>query len=210
MYMTYDVSTPMGVFLDAAAARQATPGGGAVAALTGALAATMAEMVLNYSVNKKGLEHYQSELKPALAQVHAARKMFEQLMVEDQTAYEAVSLLRKLPPDSPERQQKWPEAIDTSIKVPQAILATAASLLELCDNIINFVNPMLLSDLAVATDLAMATARCAVYNVKINLPELKDEASRTAIEVSLNELLLKASRVIQGAGPRIWARVEQG
>lgn len=209
MYMPYDVTTPVGTFLDAAAARQPTPGGGAVAALTGALAASMAEMVLNYSINKKGLEHFQSELKPALARVHAARKTFEELMVEDQTAYEAVSQLRKLPPDSPDRQSKWPAAVEASVKIPQNILTHAVSLLELCDNVINFVNPMLLSDLAVATDLAMATARCAVYNVKVNLPDLKDEAARTASQISINDQLLKSSRIIQAATQRIWDRVNQ-
>jgi methenyltetrahydrofolate cyclohydrolase len=136
--------------------------------------------------------------------------MFEQLMLEDQQAYEAVTLLRKLPADSPERQQKWDAAVDASIRAPQAILATAVAVLELCDNIINFVNPMLLSDLAVATDYAMATARCGVYNVKINLPEVANPEARTAIELQVNELLTRASRIIQRASPRIWERVAQG
>ena len=207
--MVYDVTTPVGVFLEAAGARQPAPGGGAATALTGALAASMAEMVLNYSVNKKGLEHFQSELKPALEAVKGYRKEFEQFMVEDQAAYSTVAALRKLPADSAERLEKWAPAVDAAIRVPQSMLTCSVSLLEVCDNIINFVNTMLLSDLAVATDLAMATARCEIYNVRVNLPDLPDATSRNLAEVVINEQLLRASKIIQHASPRIWERVRQ-
>jgi formiminotetrahydrofolate cyclodeaminase len=46
----YDAETTIHDFVQDASAKQPTPGGGAVAALTGALAASMGEMVLIYSV----------------------------------------------------------------------------------------------------------------------------------------------------------------
>ena len=52
----HDATHTIEAFLAATAARHPTPGGGSVSALTGALAAAMGEMVLNYSVNKKGLD----------------------------------------------------------------------------------------------------------------------------------------------------------
>src|SRR5208282_2457348 len=75
-------------FLKAAGSRQPTPGGGSAAALAGALAAAMGEMVFNYSVGKKGLEKDQAELMDALAEIGRAREMLTELMVEDQSAYE--------------------------------------------------------------------------------------------------------------------------
>ena len=60
----YDATTPIGDFLNAAAAKQPAPGGGSVAALAGALAAAMGEMVLNYTVGKKNLAQHEPELKP--------------------------------------------------------------------------------------------------------------------------------------------------
>lgn len=206
--MTVDLNTPVSAFLAAAAARQPTPGGGAAAALTGALAASMAEMTLNYSVNKKGLEHFQSEIKPALERVHTARLMLQQLAVEDQEAYAAMTAARKLPADDPTREAMLAEAIATAVRVPQTITATCVAVLELCDHVVNFVNPYLLSDLAVAADLAMTGARCGVYNVRINLPEITDERQRTQVESSIAESLLRASRVVQRVSPRIWERVE--
>ena len=57
----YDATTAIGQFLEAAAAKQPTPGGGSVTALVGALSASMAEMVVNYSAGKKGLEPHRDE-----------------------------------------------------------------------------------------------------------------------------------------------------
>src|SRR4051812_12624567 len=145
---TYDQAATIKDFLDAAAAKQPAPGGGSVTALAGALAASMGEMVVNYSIGKKDLEAYADELKPALAEYHRARGMLVQLMLEDQQAYAALTDVRKLPKDSPERADKFPAALTACIRAPQAMAATAVAVLELCDRIVNFFNPWLLSDLA--------------------------------------------------------------
>src|SRR5947208_3929534 len=82
-------------FLAAAAAKQPAPGGGSVAALTGALAAAMGEMVINYSVGKKDLAQHQAELSAALQEFHRARELMLALMAEDQAAYQALTDARK-------------------------------------------------------------------------------------------------------------------
>lgn len=206
--MVVDLSTSVSNFLEASAAKQPTPGGGSAAALTGALAASMGEMVLNYSVGKKSLEQFQAELKPLLERFHKARLLCQEMVVEDQVAYEEVSRLRKLPPDSPERIAQWDAAVLRAVRVPQSIAATCVAVLELCDQAVMFVNPYLLSDLAVSADLAMAAARCGIYNVRVNLPDITDDKTRTNVESSITDLLLRASRVIQRVSPRIWERVE--
>jgi len=72
--------------------------------------------------------------------------------------------------------------------------------------VVSFVNPYLLSDLAVCADLAMATARCSVYNVRANLPDVPDAADRERIETAVGQTLSNAAVLIQGVSPRIWAR----
>jgi len=205
----YDHTTTIEKFLDASAARQPTPGGGSVTALAGALAASMGEMVVNYSLGKKDLEAYADELKPALAEYHSARGMLMQLMVEDQEAYAALTAARRLPESAADRAAQMSSALAACIRVPEAMAATAAAVLELCDRIVNFVNPWLLSDLAVCADLSMAAIRCAVYNVRANLPSIPDEAERQRIEALLFQLLTRSGNLIQQVGPRIWARHAQ-
>ena len=206
----HDQSSTIQQFLDAAAARQPTPGGGSVTALAGALAASMGEMVINYSVGKKDLEPFLDELKPALSEYHRARGLLLQLMAEDQQAYAALTAARKLPDGSAERESLLPAALAASIRGPQAIAATAVAVLELCDRVVNFVNPWLLSDLAICADLSMATVRCATYNVRVNLADVTDPAERQKIEATTFELLSRAGLLIQQVSPRIWARHEQG
>src|SRR3954453_3537584 len=99
-----DQTTSINDFLNAAAAKQPAPGGGSVTALAGALAATMGEMVLNYSVGRKSLAAFEPELKSALAELTRARSLLIHLMAEDQVAFEALSAARKLPETSSTRQ----------------------------------------------------------------------------------------------------------
>jgi formiminotetrahydrofolate cyclodeaminase len=202
----FDPTTPIATFLTAAAAKQPTPGGGSVAALVGALAASMGEMTLNYSVGKKGLEAYQAELQPVLKEMTRARELLVELMIEDQGAFAAITAARKLPESDPDRQGRFDAALLACVRIPEAMAATAVAILEMADRVANFVNPWLLSDLAVCADLAMATVRCAIYNVRANLPDVKDPADRNRIEGTIHGLLNRAVPLIQRVAPRIWER----
>src|SRR5438445_6004454 len=95
--LMYDQSTSIADFLNAAAAKQPAPGGGSVTALVGALAASMGEMALNYSVGKKNLAEFEPELRASLGEFHRLREIMLELMIEDQAAYESMTALRKLP-----------------------------------------------------------------------------------------------------------------
>ena len=204
----FDQRTTIDDFLRATAARQPTPGGGSVSALVGALACAIGEMVLNYSIGKKGLEIYREDLDLALHELHTGRDMMLLLMAEDQNAYASVSTLRK-EPSSPERDKKYAEAIEASIATPQSMAATAFALLATCQRVVDLVNWQLLSDLAVCAELAMATGRCAIYNVRVNLPELPDNNKREQIESELKQMLARGTESIQRIIPEIWLRIGQ-
>lgn len=202
----FDQSTAVGEFLNAAAARKPTPGGGSVTALVGALSASMGEMAINYSIGKKGYEAFEPELKPALAELTRARGVLLELMAEDQAAFAAITAARKLPTTDPERAGRFNVALLACVRIPEAIAASSVAVLELVDRILGFVNPHLLSDLAVCADLAMASTRCAVYNVRANLPDVSDPADRAAIEGIIRSVLIRSSTLIKQISPRIWER----
>jgi len=206
----YDGTTTIATFLDAAAAKQPTPGGGSVTALVGALAASMGEMVVNYTVDKKAYVAHREELTAAQEELRRARGLLLNLMVEDQAAYNELTEARKLPEGSPARSERLPAALLASIRTPQAIAATAAAILGLCDRLVDISNHYLLSDLAVSADLAMATVRCAVYNVRVNLADVPDAAERQSLEASVGQVLSHAAMWIQSVSPRIWARHRLG
>jgi formiminotetrahydrofolate cyclodeaminase len=205
----YDRTTGIEAFLTATAAKQPTPGGGSVAALAGALASAIGEMVLSYSIGKKDLLPFAETLKLAAHELQQAREVLLRLMVEDQEAYAELTAARKLPADAPERAARLPIAVAACIRCPQAVGATAVAILKLCDQVVEIVNPWLLSDLAVSADLAMATARAAMYNVRVNLSSIEDAAERRALQAEMDQMLSHAKVLIQHVGPMIWSRYDR-
>src|SRR4051794_40226523 len=205
--MTLDASSSISDFLNALSAKQPAPGGGSVAALAGALAAAMGEMVLNYSIGKKDLAAHEPTLREALAELTRARSMLLELLIEDQLAFEKLTAARKACNNAGDKDPTFAAALLACIRIPQTIGATAAAVLELCERVTPIVNKYLLSDLAVCAEMAMATVRCAAYNVRINLADLSDPNDRKKLESSTEAIINHATAVIRRLMPAIWARV---
>jgi len=199
-----DTSATLEAFLSATAAKQPTPGGGAVAALSGSLAASLAEMVIQYSLGKPALAAYQVELQTVLGELTRARHLMSGLISEDQSAYEALVAGRKLAAGTPRRDEIIAAAMQACLTAPQTVAATGVAILELCEQVVAKVNKHLLSDLAIAADLATATVRIAIYNVKINLADLDDALHREAIEHTNQQILSRTLNIIQRLSPEIW------
>ena len=190
MSATEDVS--LAAFLDLVAAKTPAPGGGAVAASSGALASAIAQMVVAYSVNKKSLAEHEPELRESLQRLERARALLLALGEEDAEAYRLVSELSSKPADDPDRVARWPGAVAAAVRVPQSVLATACDLLRLLERLADRTNRYLASDLAVAAVLAEATARSAFWNVRVNLPMVEDEAKRAALRDECERMVADA------------------
>jgi methenyltetrahydrofolate cyclohydrolase len=179
-------------FLTATAAKQPTPGGGAVAGVAGALAAALAHMVVNYSLGKKNLVEHQPLLREASQRLERARHMLLELADEDAAAYGLVNELSKLPEQDVRRQRELPAAIRAGVAVPLAVAACATDLLRLMHDLAGKSNAYLRSDLAIAAVLAEATARSAAWNVAINVPQLPEPAEREEAARQARELVSRA------------------
>lgn len=206
--MTIEATSSIAQFLDATAAKQPAPGGGSVTALAGALAAAIGEMVLQYSVGRKSvLPADDTKLREALAEMTRARQVLVQLMAEDQAAFGALSAARKACDNKGDGDPTFAAALLACIRIPQAIGATAGALLELCEQVTPIANKFLLSDLAVCAELAMATVRCAAYNVRVNLVDVSDPTDRAHFEDSMSQLLAHATTRVRNVIPAIWQRI---
>jgi len=188
--MMIDPTASINEFLTAAGAKQATPGGGAVAAMAGALAASMGEMVLNYSVAKKDLLAFTEQNTQALKELSDAREMLLKLMVDDQTWYRKYTEAKKLTDE-----KKTAEALTNCVHTPLLIGQTAMEILRIANRVASTSNKWLLSDLAVCGELATATVRCAVHNVRVNLSEVS-QFMRTKHETDCAHMLKDAVKLV--------------
>jgi len=189
-------------FLEAAAAKRPTPGGGATAALAGALAASMGEMVLNYSIGKKTLLAHEPALKSALGELTNARNLLLALMVEDQHAYLSLSAAQKLEESDADRPASLAAALVAAIRTPESISAVSLRILDISLRVAPIGNKWLLSDLLVCCELAMASVRSGIHNVRVNLADI-GPGDRVMVERECDETLARAVALVRQVVPLI-------
>src|ERR1700693_817708 len=103
-------------FLDTVAQPTATPGGGSVAALAGALGASLGEMVAGLSREKKSQGAHMEPLRDALAEFHAASRALADAIDRDAASFESVMAAYKLPQATPEEQGRREAAIQHALQ----------------------------------------------------------------------------------------------
>lgn len=184
--------------LTALGSKSPTPGGGAVAGLAGAVAASTARMVVSYSLGKASLAEYIDELQDAAEQLDRAQLLFLEFADEDAAAYAALNDLWRLPRTDTRRESLLPDAAERAASVPASVLAASCSLLRLLETLVPITNKQLSSDLAVAAVIGASAARSAAWNIRANVPLLSPErgASFTATaEEGVRDAIERAARV---------------
>ncbi|MBV8540774.1 MAG: cyclodeaminase/cyclohydrolase family protein [Pseudonocardiales bacterium] len=191
----------IGDFLDQLAARVPAPGGGASAALSAAQAAALLSMVARYSTGDRYVEHAET-VSAVLAESEAARDRAVRLAQDDAAAFAGVSDAYRLPRATPEEQAARTAAIQRALhgaaQPPAATITTAARLVGLAETLLPIGNRNVITDVAVAAELARAAASCARLNVETNLAGLAEENARVEfldVLAGVDELVTRAQMV---------------
>jgi formiminotetrahydrofolate cyclodeaminase len=184
-------------FLDVLAAKAPTPGGGAAASVVGAVAASLAGMVVNYSLGKKALSQHQATLEDAIKRLHNASELMLRLADEDAAAYGAVNELSKLPENDPRRVKELPAAQAASGQIPLAVMAACVDLLMLMDELAGITNKQLRSDLGIAAVAAEGAGRGSWWNVYINASFLADEEVKRAWMTEADTMKAKCVQIAE-------------
>jgi formiminotetrahydrofolate cyclodeaminase len=189
-------------YLDALAAAQPVPGGGAVAGMTLAQANALGSMVVGYAIGKAKFAAHDAVHRAAHERFEKGRRAAIEFAREDAVAYEHLNRLWKLPKDDPLRAG-FADAVRAAIRAPEETLLLAKSTLDALELLVGTTSASLASDLRIAVDLAAAAARAAQENVRINLPSTADESERAAIaartEAALGACETKARDLIARA-----------
>lgn len=179
-------------FLAALASKTPTPGGGSVAALAGALAASLAEMAIQYTVGKAQFAEHLAELGECVEKLRKASGLLQDLVQEDMAAYEMLAMLLKMPQEKRKEDPRWLPALLASLRAPESVGGVAMYILDVCDQLLGKISPALLSDLGIAAALAHATVHAADLNVLVNVRLLPDREDAEHFRRRMYDLALKS------------------
>src|SRR2546430_3929847 len=168
------------------------PGGGSVAALMGALGASLGGMVANLSAGKRG---WDDKLEYFSAWAVKAQKLKDELLAlvdEDTNAFNKVMDAFALPKGSDDEKKSRAAAIESATKdaaeIPLKGMETASKSYELLAEMAAKGNPNSISDVGVGICATRACIDGAALNVRINLGQLKDEKFKSALQEKVRKV----------------------
>ncbi len=183
-------------FLDAVGAPTATPGGGSVAALAGALSASVGQMVAGLSRSRKSQASFAEALGKAGEEFREASRELAQAMDHDAASFEGVLKARRMPRETATEQRARESAIQDSLvraaEVPLEVARKALVIFEKLGQLEPMSSPSMLSDIRVGRLMAVAAVRGAVENALTNLDAITDAPFASRVRAEAQRL---ASRV---------------
>jgi formiminotetrahydrofolate cyclodeaminase len=166
------------MFLDELASSSPAPGGGSVAALSGALGAALTSMVCNLTIGKKKYADVEADMKKILSQSEELRNTFTALVDKDTFAFnkvmEAFGLPKDTDPQKALRSAAIREATKEATLVPLEVMKHCIDALALAQEVASRGNVNSISDAGVSALMLHAACESAALNVRINLNSLDD------------------------------------
>jgi len=174
------IDQPIRHFLDKLASKSPEPGGGSVAALTGALGAGLVSMVCSLTLGKEKYKDVQPQVEALIKESEKLRIEMQDLIQKDTEVYGGLSEVYKMPKNTDAekaaRTAQMQVALKKACQVPFEIGLKSLEVAQLAQRAAEIGNVAAVSDAGVAVLLAQACAQSAALNVKINVNSIKDDA----------------------------------
>ena len=168
------------------------PGGGSVAALMGALGASLGGMVANLSAGKRGWDDKLEYFSSWAVKAQKLKDEMLSLVDEDTNAFNKVMDAFGLPKESDQEKKARDAAIESATKyaaeIPLKVMETASKSYELLAEMAEKGNPASISDVGVGVLATRACIEGAALNVRINLAQLKDEKAKSTLNAKMGEI----------------------
>lgn len=160
-------------FVESIAAGTPAPGGGAAAAVTGALAAALVAMVARLTMGRPKYAAAEPEMYALAGEADRIRARLLALAAEDAAAYAAVlEAARGTAGGEADRAARQEQAWRHAAEVPLEVLQLSGEVCQLARRVATTGNPNALGDAAMATSLALAVAEGSHLNLRLNLRSL--------------------------------------
>lgn len=177
-------------FIQAVASSSPTPGGGAVAAHTGALGCALTCMAIATTLKKKDLStEKRTRLEENLAEFTALKELFTELTRKDAMAYESFLAVKKMSKDAIAYPLELDDALCESAQVPTTTADTAQKALKELTKLRPDIAPIILSDAQCAYQLLITCVRLSVENIRANVKYIQNTDKKILFQQKINEFL---------------------
>ena len=179
----------LATFVERLAEKRAVPGGGGAAALAGALAASLASMVGNYTLGKRAYAAHEERVRDLVDEARGLSANLLALVQADADAFLPLSRAYGISRDDPRRQELLEEATKGAIAAPLDMMRSVCRTIEVLEEMGEKGSVMLVSDVGVGALMARSALEAAAMNVFVNTKSLKDRAYAADIEQECERML---------------------
>ncbi|MDA3859813.1 MAG: glutamate formimidoyltransferase [Melioribacteraceae bacterium] len=188
-------------FIDEVSRESPAPGGGSIAALAGALGASLSSMVSNLTANRRGTESIDGLLNTSAEKAQTIKNNLVKAIDDDTNAFNSYMDARRLPQKTDEEKMIRFEAMQNGLKdavaVPFHTAVESEKAIEIAKMVAELGNPNSITDVGVGAQIAYAGVIGGIYNVLINLKEIKDEEFNLKMKSDCASIKLKAERMLR-------------
>ncbi|MEE9430146.1 MAG: cyclodeaminase/cyclohydrolase family protein, partial [Melioribacteraceae bacterium] len=179
-------------FIDEVSRESAAPGGGSIAAVAGALGASLSSMVSNLTANRRGSEDVDEVLNKTADECQELKNKLTKAIDADTDAFNEYMDARKLPNKTDEeksaREIAMLAGLKNAVRVPLSTAQQSARAIEIAETVAKFGNPNSITDVGVGAQMAYSGVLGGIYNVLINLKDIDDEKFCSDMRKQCDEL----------------------
>ncbi len=196
-------------FADEVSRETPAPGGGSIAALVGSLGAALASMVSNLTAFKRGSTKDQDEiLAVAAEEAQSIKDALLKAVDDDTSAFNDFMSAKRLPNKTPEEklfcENAMQEGLKKAVNVPFRTAQLSFDLIKLCNKVAQYGNPASISDVGVGAQCGFTGVKGGIFNVLINLKDIKDsdfvnemKTKCKLLEEEANKELIKVMQIVE-------------
>lgn len=194
-------------FLAELASSAPTPGGGGAAALCGALAIALGNMVGNLTLGKKKYADVQEDIAALNEKAETLRKDFVALIDADAEAFKPLSRAYGIPKDDPARAEIMEAALKRAAEPPLEIMRKCAEALDVIADYAAKGSALAISDAGCAAALAIAAMKAAALNVRINTKSMADREAADKMNAEAAGLYEKYEKEAEEIYQNVYGRL---
>jgi formiminotetrahydrofolate cyclodeaminase len=197
----------VGELLDRLGSSDPTPGGGAAAALAGAIGAALIQMTANLTIGRPRLVDVEPQARSIESRAADLKLRLAKLGDADAEVFAQVGAAYKLPRGTDEEKTARTRAIQAALQaaagVPLETAQVCADVIALAEEAAPILNASVISDVLVGAEIARAALDSAALNVEINLASMTDPSQKERLSGDL-------ARAQGGVGERVARVLEVG